>query len=223
MIRPARTWKSRRSVRAGTISRSVTEMSVWQSSLVITSKSSPRRDRIELARDVVEQEDRRVAEARAHLGQLSQLERQHERPELALRGVGAGQRAREANLEVVGLGSKAGEAAPLVERPPLGQPPRERRADAVLVGGRLDRGIAPVDERDRQIAVQRAKMVGQARRQRGDQRPTAHHDARARARQLVVEGVEQGPVPVPPLEQRVPVAEDLLERAGLARSSRARR
>src|SRR6185437_4967521 len=41
---PARTWKSRRSVRAGTISRSVTEISVWQSSLVITSKSSDRRE-----------------------------------------------------------------------------------------------------------------------------------------------------------------------------------
>ena len=58
-------------------------------------------------------------------------------------------------------------------------------------------------------------MVGQAWRQRGGQRPTAHHHARARARQLVVEGVEQGPVPVAPLEQRVPVAEHLLERARL--------
>src|SRR5580698_7484187 len=89
---------------------------------------------IELARHVVEQEDWGVAEAGAHLRQLGQLERQHQRPELPLRGVGAGQRPGEADLQVVGLGPEAGEAAPFVERPALGEAPPERGANPRLVG-----------------------------------------------------------------------------------------
>src|SRR6185312_2850413 len=48
-------------------------------------------ERIELARDVVEQEDWRVSQPLADLRQLGELQRQHERPELPLRGVRASQ------------------------------------------------------------------------------------------------------------------------------------
>jgi hypothetical protein len=58
-------------------------------------------------------------------------------------------------------------------------------------------------------------MLAEERRQRGDLRPPAHDHARARARQLLVVGVEQHRVGRPALEQRVAALEHLLERARL--------
>ena len=128
------------------------------------------------------------------LRQLGQLERQHQRAQLPLRRVAARGRAGEADLEVVGVRSEAGEAAALVERRaappgrrPGGRAPRPRLAACVHVG------IAACSaSRHGQLAVQRAEVLAEQRRQRGDQRAPPHHDARARARQLLVVGRRAG-------------------------------
>ena len=88
---PARTRKSPRSGSGGTMSRSVTEIRVWQSSRPTMSNRNARRVGIQLARNVVEQQHGRVAQARLDVRQLGQLERQHQRAQLALRRVAARQ------------------------------------------------------------------------------------------------------------------------------------
>jgi hypothetical protein len=169
----------------------VTEISVWQARLPDHLEQELAARGIELARHVVEQQHGHVAEARLDVLELGELEREHERAELALRRVLAREAPLEADLDVVGVRARAREAAALVEGALPAQAGQQRRTHALLVARGVDGGGAAVAQLDGRFGVQR---VEEARSCAGASRRRARGGAArpgARARQLLVVGVEQ--------------------------------
>src|SRR6202142_3652415 len=132
---------------------------------------------IELARHVVEQQDRGITQAFVDVSQLRELERQHEGSELALRGMAAGERSREPYLQIVDLRTEAREAPTNIERPAPSQTAFKSPLHRGFICCGFDVWVAAVGERHGQGTVQRSEIIRKARFERGDQRAPAHHHA----------------------------------------------
>ena len=159
----------------------------------MTSNSSAPAHRIELARDVVEQQHRRLAQPRLDVGQLGQLERQHQRAQLPLRGVAARRaRRRGRSPDRRCAGPKPVKPAALVEPPARRQAgvQRGRAPPASSSAARRRDRCGSASDTGRSLCSAR-KCSRNSGRQRRHQRPPPHHHPRPRARQLLVVGVEQ--------------------------------
>ena len=122
-------------------SRSVTEISVWQSRPRdhLEQERAARRDRArsERRRAAAPADRRSRASTLVSSASLSASTSERSCP---CEACSRARRAAEADLEVVGVRAEPGEAAPLVERRAArASPPRSAARTAVLVAGRLDR------------------------------------------------------------------------------------
>src|SRR5262245_30194336 len=87
---------------------------------------------VELAGNVVEQQDRRIPQLRGEQLDLGDLERQHQRARLSLRGEHRGGAPVEREAQLVGVRPTRGAAARAIASPFLDQASAERLRDRLL-------------------------------------------------------------------------------------------
>ena len=160
---------------------------------------------VELAGDIVEEEQRRPAERGAHVLDLGDLPPQHHCPALSLRGVGPCAATTEGEGEVVGVRAHRGESSLAVAGESGHQRLAHRRFEALLGlvrdGSRDGRRCSP---RPPPEAWRLPRMAATAAGpELGKQRPAPHHHPCSGARHGLVVGrdvVRRGPL----LEQPIP-------------------